>query len=153
MGLLWLFSKFSKNSYACSCGNFVPSRICANRYPNVTALFGCLAQRDDGAMLRIPSVASDGQDSSAGAPKKQPPYERSSCGNFAPSRISANRYPSVTALFGCLAQRDDGAMLRIPSVASDGQDSSAGAQKKQPPYERWLFFWCSCGNSNPGHLD
>ena len=73
-----------------------------------------------------------------GDKKERQPQGLCSCGNFAP--LTSSRWARGSA------------MLRIPRSSSDGIRTQ-GRQKRETTARAVSLFWCSCGNSNPGHLD
>ena len=120
----------------------------------------CIAGRYGGAEARIPFVQSTKRDSNgAGSAKKATPRMRGKVPDGTREYCTAENKRRIRrrisgGVLGCIAGRYGGAGTRIPFVQSTKRDSNgAGSAKKHIPHLRYVLFWCSCGNSNPGHLD
>ena len=66
-------------------------------------------------------------------------------------RISG-REVSIDAVRNYLARRDVPLCSELPRIRA-GVDLEQENQKKQSTVKVFCFFWCSCGESNSGHLD
>ncbi len=73
-----------------------------------------------------------------------------SCGNFAPES-------QKTHLSGVVSLGETRRNVANPIIPPGGNERDTqnpkGTQIKKTVIRTVFFIWCSCGNSNPGHLD